>query len=376
MKYTANIKINPNLKLFSQQNKKKSIINSIFNKVLNRYKYEDYSFERDQFVNLVGKLEVIYYKIGISNLIRISGDNIDYYIDTENNKNDFKQKINDFKSDFLYSHSKLKNKLVFVLQKNTDDLEYVVENIIDRKAKKYPVIIKLTVITKKQSITDYTEEFKLFIFKLEHEIRKFIDSADIVIETSSNYISETTETPAVNYTDNYSDENKTENIEQIPKRQGYSNEFFPLHGITLGVTPVSVIKKMGVRSKYKDDKGDFFKSYNVRNINFWYDKGIAESMYITRTEAMPEKWEKVGFSWENSYDECLEILKKLDFFISVIKKPRRVWYDGHFSFSASFSAVKKVNDYFQLVMEFGFNYGRGRNTKAKNTLYKISIRMK
>ncbi len=375
MKHTALIKVDLKNKI-SLPEKNKNIFEILREKIFPKNEYKEYFFELDRLIYVLEKIRIIYSTMGISDIVRISGDAVDFYVDMHEKDNDFKNRLSAFNSELQSSFEKLHDKITLILQKKTNDLDYTIENIIVTRTLDYSIIIRLTALVKQVSEDEKVKkEFELFVYKLEKNIKKFINANEVFLKIDLPEIQEKEQ----DKNEKQLLEKKEEPQRDIPKsavghlKNGYSNEFFPLYGVTLGITTENELKKKGVRAKYRDNSGQKYKYYSINNTNFWYDNGIAERMYITHTDAMPEKWQKIGFDWNSSYSEWLKLMEKLDFFVSIVRKPQTVWYDKHRSFSAEFSASKKITENFELTFRFSFNYSRGRKVDSKDTLYNISI---
>ncbi len=151
------------------------------------------------------------------------------------------------------------------------------------------------------------------------------------------------------------------------------NDFFPLFGVTLGNTTWKQIEDMGNKvEKYGSREG---RCTRINNVHFWDSNGegvftsISWSFYDGSD--FPLLWKSKGFSWENSYDEWIDVFKNLSFIITVKKQPTQSEYSGRNVLSAKFEALSSDGS---LSFELDFNYrDNGSYTSSPNTLYSISV---
>lgn len=149
------------------------------------------------------------------------------------------------------------------------------------------------------------------------------------------------------------------------------NDFFPLYGITLGETTWKQAEDMGYYVEiWKEGPS---RTIVVMDVDFWdhSGKGVFNSLYMTHSCRIPSLWLSKGFSWDNSYDEWLEVFKKLGFTIVVTEKPSQKEYSGHNTLSARFLAKSSDGT---LSFDLDFDYGEnGCYTSSPQTLYSISV---
>jgi hypothetical protein len=110
----------------------------------------------------------------------------------------------------------------------------------------------------------------------------------------------------------------------------------------------------------------------VRGTNFWYnDAGIADQIYIARgIYSIPEPWRNLGFDWDISYEQWLQLLRGLGYSITLEETPRVVKYEGHDSFSAKILATRPAGP----VISLDFNYNQGSRADSRATLYSITVK--
>lgn len=146
------------------------------------------------------------------------------------------------------------------------------------------------------------------------------------------------------------------------------DEFFPIFGITLGKTTWEQAEKLGAETKIDEDIGDVY--LEIENIRF--DMGITEIFSWKKSDCdFPKIWKSKGFSWDNSYDEWINVFHRLGYKIEIVNKPAQEMHDGHFSLSGCFWA-KSQDDSLSFALDF--DYGeKGSYTSSPNTLYSISV---
>lgn len=106
------------------------------------------------------------------------------------------------------------------------------------------------------------------------------------------------------------------------------NKFFPVYGCVIGKVSVRDMEAKGYTVK-TISSGEHH--CDVRSLTFWdHDKdNIFESIYITHSDALPEKWEdNLGLNWRMSYNQFLSFFRKLGFSINVDKAPFTKEYSG------------------------------------------------
>jgi zinc ribbon protein len=148
-------------------------------------------------------------------------------------------------------------------------------------------------------------------------------------------------------------------------------DLFPLYGVTLGKTTVEQLARLGVRTSQIDkNTGKPYQYFVINGTNFWYnDSGIAHYMYIARgIYPIPEKWRALGFDWDISYNQWINLLERLGYSVTIAEPPHIVIWQGHDSFSAKIVAIKGT-----IKIELGFDYSEGTTTDSKGTLYNISV---
>ena len=163
------------------------------------------------------------------------------------------------------------------------------------------------------------------------------------------------------------------NIDQDPETSKNSiNDFFPIFGITLGETTWKQAEDMGnVVKIWKEGPSRYM---DIGKTTFWDHggKGVFTSInWHYFDDDFPPLWKSKGFSWENSYDEWIEVFKNLNFIITVKKQPTQSEYSGRNVLSAEFEALSSDGS---LLFKLDFNYGEnGYLTSSPKTLFSFDI---
>lgn len=155
------------------------------------------------------------------------------------------------------------------------------------------------------------------------------------------------------------------------------NKFFPVYGCVIGKVSVRDMEAKGYTVK-TISSGEHH--CDVRSLTFWdHDKdNIFESIYITHSDALPEKWEdNLGLNWRMSYNQFLSFFRKLGFSINVDKAPFTKEYSGRKTLSADVTATSADGHLiFDLDFDYGNGNGEGYSTNSANTLYSMIIKIK
>ena len=150
------------------------------------------------------------------------------------------------------------------------------------------------------------------------------------------------------------------------------NDFFPIFGITLGETTWKQAEDMGL--KVEIGKEGLDRHIYVENIAFWdhNGEGIFTSLYWVYHHCdFSPLWKSKGFSWDKSYEEWLEVFKKLGFTIEITEEPSQEEYSGYDTLSAEFWATSPDG---KLSFDLHFAYrDNGCYTSSPKTLYSIYV---
>ena len=174
---------------------------------------------------------------------------------------------------------------------------------------------------------------------------------------------------------NVTESSRSHSIKLNSKGQGTIGQFFPLYGVTLGQTTWKEAENMGgVLKTASSGHGQYA---DINKISFWdHDElGIFTSLYWTHYDgAFPDSWKRLGFSWDNSYNDWLATFRRLGYTITIKEEPKTEIYSGRKTLSARFNALSPDG-----VLEFRLNFSYGNNNKdgfkesSPRSLYGITV---
>ena len=150
-------------------------------------------------------------------------------------------------------------------------------------------------------------------------------------------------------------------------------DFFPVFGITLGKTTWKQAEDLGnVVEIWKEGPSRYV---DIEKVTFWDFDGIGKftsmNLYAHDDEDFPLLWKSKGFSWDNSYDEWVDVFKKLGFDITIIEEPTLKDFSGRNTLSAEFYALSSDES---LRFKMSFGYGEdGYQTSSPKTLDSIDL---
>jgi len=102
--------------------------------------------------------------------------------------------------------------------------------------------------------------------------------------------------------------------------------------------------------------------------------GIFTSLYWSHSynnTDFPPLWKSKGFSWDNSYDEWIDVFNKLGYNITVKQQPSQKDFCGRNTLSARFKALSSDGSLsFDLIFDYGDN---GYLTSSPKTLNVVIV---
>ena len=149
--------------------------------------------------------------------------------------------------------------------------------------------------------------------------------------------------------------------------------FFPVFGIFLGKTTWKQAEDMGYNVEiWKEGPRRYV---NIGKVTLWdFDgngKFTSMRLYEHYEEDFPPLWKSKGFSWDNSYDEWINVFRDLRFDVTIIKEPIQKEFSGRTTLSAEFHALSP-DEFLRFKMSFG--YGKdGFQTSSPKTLYSLDV---
>jgi hypothetical protein len=148
---------------------------------------------------------------------------------------------------------------------------------------------------------------------------------------------------------------------------------FPIFGFTLTKT---TDKELFDTPNTRRGQSGVTEYVEYEGHTFWIFDGIFDMMYLTDSDQLPYEWIDQGLSFDISWVELKELLRKKVGNYKVITPPHQGTFQNEPCFRAELDTVIKQgtgSDAFYYNMTFVFNFTQGTETSPK-TLYSISIR--
>jgi len=366
MKYSASIFIrtdNETLERFTDEENIYNYFKELFGKKRSRVIEESFSAP-----DILTKLNAVFKSSGINNLVRITHDDTDFFMDTESVPNDLDEVIHKFKDTLHNAFARFYEEIAVVMESRQSQIDYVIELLLLRvhQVGEYPIQINFSGLAKSTGVVDLENKFKLLVNKMEQNIHKFMDVRDVTISFTKKIAPPDSQVTQ--------EEDFDLEVNTKPNFQTKKCTFFPLYGVSLGETTVKELAKEGSKAKGKDSNNKRYKYYLVNDMNFWHDKHTATHMYLTYTNPIPQKWRNCGLDWDLTYNEWVKLFEQLGFHISHAKLPKKEWYNGKRTLAAQFHASKKTLKNIQLVFDLDFNYSQKTSVNSKGTIYSLGIK--
>jgi hypothetical protein len=151
------------------------------------------------------------------------------------------------------------------------------------------------------------------------------------------------------------------------------SSLFPVYGIRLGETRATELAERGTRTTSTLGT-KLLPIYEVNGAQFWYDETykIAHKVIFIRPDPLPESWRELGFDWEKSYKQWLQLLEGLGYSIQMKEEPHIEQYLGHDSLCAEVLAEYQAPIKYLERILLSFRNQRG-TIDSPGTLYAIEI---
>ncbi|MDR0501998.1 MAG: penicillin-binding protein activator LpoB, partial [Treponema sp.] len=161
----------------------------------------------------------------------------------------------------------------------------------------------------------------------------------------------------------------------IPAANRGGNPLFPVDGVTIGVTTVEELKRLGTRATNIDSNTKQpYHYYIINGVNVWYHSyNYAQNYYIYRSNKIPPKWEAAGLTFDKSYNEWIALANSYGWNVRVSKEPQVGKHQNRDTFVAALVFTYTANNILHTI-ELNFNYSNFTRASDKNTLYSISVR--
>jgi len=163
----------------------------------------------------------------------------------------------------------------------------------------------------------------------------------------------------------------------VEKTTSAIDDFFPFCGITIGKTTCKEVEEMGYPViKWPDGSVSVSSGEGL-----FYDhdrNGFFTSLSMGKGRSFPPKWATKGFSWENSYDEWMQIFKSLGYNINVTHSPSQEFIDMDtgevLDSSVLYAEFEALSPDKTLLFKMYFNNGEyGDQTSSPWTLRHIDL---
>ena len=164
------------------------------------------------------------------------------------------------------------------------------------------------------------------------------------------------------------------------------HRFFPVCGITLGETTVEEAEKQDFlydeidyynsehkKSSYYDEDGITIVMYEGIQFRKEEKDLVITNMYMTHGRPIFREWEDLGFDWNLSYNEWIELFKDWDYDIDVVTPPqKKFWKEQNYWYLSA--KVRAIAPDDSVYFELRFDYGRnGYKQNSRGTLYAIIV---
>lgn len=359
MKLSAQILIRPRTEIrerFSDEDSLAGMLKGLFIERKARLHEETFAAQ-----DILSRLNLVFKRCRITDLVRISHDDTEFYLDKDEQPHDLEQKIQEFNEVLHNAFERFYEQILIIMENTTNQIDYRIELELLRlhPVGEYPINIEIFGVPESASVPDVAQNFRLFVGKMEQNINTYLDVGEIKIVyqrgADMEFINPTLSAKAV----------------ETKKSPKINCVFFPLYGVTLGETSVDRLARIGIMATDLDSQNKAYKYYLVNDMRFWHNDKVATYMYLTYTSPLPKQWKNCGLSWGLSYNQWLDLFMKLGFNISMVKEPSMEWYNGKLTLAAEFYAVKKIKPDIQLTVEVYFNYSKKSSVTSPGTIYSL-----
>jgi len=309
-----------------------------------------------------------------SRIPRLTADGIESFSHSAEGRDDVRGAIEDFLAGGSDLYFESVGTVKMLAETDAGSFHHLLEIAVRRRHARDVAPIEIVVNSIDEDpatgVVQEVESFRQFVDRLELTARKHLPVGEIAVEYTGRI------------TVDGGGSSGAENGAIIFDISGMANSgagppaLFPLYGVTLGRTTERELTGMGRHATGKDDRGQVFKYYVISGMNFWYENGVANSIYVTNSDPLPTQWRALGFSWELSYAKWIALFAQRGFEVQEVTPPGTI---PHFSGSRmTFSAEIVViwrEESGEYPIRFVFNYGEGTTAKDSDTLYSIGMRL-
>lgn len=151
-------------------------------------------------------------------------------------------------------------------------------------------------------------------------------------------------------------------------------KLFPVEGVTFGETGSKYLGLVGNKCDAVNEGEKINDCYEVEGIYFYCDENdVADKLYIStlRFGGMPDDWKKLGFDWDLSYNEWVNLFKQKGYASLGTEKPKVITRAGEKYLQAELTTIVKTSaGYTRITLNFGNGYGK-TTINDKGTLFSI-----
>jgi len=370
MLYTANILIKPGYdhKLITPEEQ------GFYEKIKNLFVTTEHSVveELADVSDVLKRISLALTECNLTNLVRISHDETEFYLDAESKPHDLTKILDNFRIEVQSYYERFFEEIAIVLEDTADEMNFTVSISLSRLyyPETFPIRFRISATPASVDVIKTQARFDLMIAKIEQSLRKYMQIGLLRILNSQN--------------GNIVEENNLEDPKPKSSAKSNSNfktnssesQLFPLYGVTLGVTTVSELAQLGTKATDINSQTNRpYDYYRINAMNFWHDGKKATHLYLTYSDPLPRQWDELGWDWQLSYNKWMKLLEKQGFFVLETYKPREERYQGKLSLTAELQAELVMPNETRLSVECDFSYSQTTGLNTSGTLYSLSIRV-
>ncbi|NJO90849.1 MAG: hypothetical protein HC831_19210 [Chloroflexia bacterium] len=181
MKYSAQISLKTESPVHTRFTDEETLYNyfkELFWKGRERVEEETFST-----TDVLRKLSSAFKSSGLTNLVRISHDDIDFYLDKDDEPHDLDKAIEDFEEVLHNAFERFYEEITIVLETRNSQIDFVLELAMLRvhPIGEYPIRITFSGLPENALVTNIEKKFSLFVNRVEQNIQKYMDVKDVTI---------------------------------------------------------------------------------------------------------------------------------------------------------------------------------------------------
>ncbi len=305
----------------------------------------------------------------LTNLVRMSHDDSDFYLDTEKKPHDLGKVLEQFRMDVQSYYERFFEEIAIVLEDTADGMNYSISISLSRLyyPETFPIRFRISATPVSVDVKKPQERFALMIAKIEQSLRKYMQIGLLRV------LNPQTGTVSDERTIEYANP-KARHQNRPDSASNSECQFFPLYDVTLGVTTISELEQLG--SKATDINASTNRPYDyfrIKGMNFWHHGTTASHLYLTYSDPLPRSWMNCGWDWQLSYNDWIKLLEKQGFHVLDAHKPKTERYDGKLSLTAELMAEMVLPNNLTLTVECDFSYSQKTGLDTEGTLYSLRI---